>query len=517
MPKSQSITASYHSFILVFVVIKLLLNLLVGDNYGFHRDEMLYLTMGDHLAWGYMEVPPFIALLSKISLLLFGPTSVAGLRVFTAIASALMVWFTGLLVTEFGGKRFAISLACLSLIFSPGMAASSYLFQPVVFDQLWWLIAAWLLVKYANKQQAPYLYWLGVVVGVGLLTKYTMAFFTGALLLGLLLTPSRKWLWRKETGIAVLLAIIIFLPNILWQYHHHWPLLTHMQKLKVEQLNYVKPTDFVAAQFMLHATTVLVWLAGLLFLLFHKSMRRYRFVGLAYLFVFTFLLVMNGKAYYLLAAYPMLLAAGGCAWAFIIKNATARLISTILLIVPNLLLVPVLMPVLTIHQVQQFFKYTTRHLLALNFAITWEDQKKHPITQDYADMLGWEELVAKVSATYHKLSPEQQKRTVIFTDNYGEAGAIHVYRHQYNLPDVVCLNSSFALWAPANLEADYIIYVSDDDDVSDLKPVVASYKRTGGVENMLAREQGTGIYLVQHPSKVLGGIYQQHLKEALGE
>jgi hypothetical protein len=164
-------------------------------------------------------------------------------------------------------------------------------------------------------------------------------------------------------------------------------------------------------------------------------------------------------------------------------------------------------------QALAFFDYYRQHLPFMDFAVTWEDRKKHRTTQDYADMLGWDEMARKTATIYHQLTPTQQQHTVIFADNYGEAGALHVFRHQYQLPEVVSLNSSFALWAPEKLNADYIIYVSDDNDVSDLQPVVQSYKRMATIENPLAREYGTGIFLVVHPKPILETIYQQHRRE----
>jgi uncharacterized membrane protein len=509
--QSQSVQP-LKAFVLLFVAVKILLVVSIGGHYGFHRDELLHLTLGDHLDWGYMEVPPLIALLAKISTTVFG-SSVMAARVFPAIASLLIIWFTGLLTIELGGKRFAITLACLCIIFSPGLAASGYLFQPVVFDQLWWLLAAYLCVKYINSEHSKYLYLLGLVIGLGLLTKYTLAFFTGALLLALVLTPQRRLLWRKETAIAAAIAMVLFLPNLWWQYTHHWPVITHMTKLKQEQLIYIKPADFILPQLMLHGTAVVVWIVGLLLLLIHPKFAKYRFTGLAYLLVFAFLLKMNGKAYYLLAAYPMLFAAGGAGIEYWLKNAILRMITAILLIAPNLLLLPVVLPVLPINQALSFFDYYRKHLPFMNFAITWEDHKLHRTTQDYADMLGWHEMAQKTAAVYHQLTPAQQQRTVIFADNYGEAGALHIYRNRYQLPEVICLNSSFALWAPGKLNADYIIYVSDDNDVSDLQPVVQSYKQTGMIENPLAREHGTGIFLVTHPKSALEKVYQQHRRE----
>ncbi|QJD94996.1 glycosyltransferase family 39 protein [Mucilaginibacter robiniae] len=506
--------AYYNSkiILLLLVALKLFLNFLAAPHYGFHRDELLHLALGDHLGWGYMEVPPVVGWLARITTAVFGSSLVAA-RVFPAIASALMLWFTGLLTIELGGGRFAVLLAGLCMLFSPGMVASCYLFQPVVFDQLWWLLATWALVKYVNTNQVNYLYGLGLIVGIGLLTKYTMAFFAGALLVGFVLTPQRKLLTVKPIIITILIASVIFLPNIIWQYEHHWPVVAHMDKLQRYQLDYVKPSDFILQQLLLHGLFGLVWIIGLGFLLFSKKLRPYQFAGLAYLLVFAFLLFKHGKAYYLLAGYPMLFAAGGCGIAWLVHNYTWRIVLAAVCLIPNLLLLPLVLPILPIRQTLSLFRYNHQHLPLLDFTITWEDQKPHALTQDYADMYGWDEMAAKVSATYHSLTPEQQRHTLVYADTYGEAGALHQYRHQYHLPDVICMNSSFALWAPESLKADYIIYVSDDNDISDLNSLVESYRRVGIIDNPLAREKGVGIFLIAHPKPALTPLYQKNLRK----
>src|ERR1035437_2660120 len=110
--------STYSSYILVFVFIKVSLNLLAIAHFGFHRDEFLHLVLADHLDWGYKEEPPFIALLAKVTISVFG-NSVFAARIFPTICSGLIIWFTGLITVELGGKKFAIALACLALIFSP--------------------------------------------------------------------------------------------------------------------------------------------------------------------------------------------------------------------------------------------------------------------------------------------------------------------------------------------------------------------------------------------------------------
>jgi len=505
--------SSYSKFILIFVAIKVAFNLLAISHFGFHRDEFLHLVLADHLDWGYKEVPPFIAVLARITLSVFG-NSVFAARIFSTIASGLIVWLTGRITVELGGKRFAITLACLSLIFSPAFAASGYLFQPVVFDQLWWVVTVWLFAKYLNTSDVRYLYWLGAAVGLGMLTKYSMAFFTFSLIIGILISKERKLLFNRHVLIAALIAVLIFLPNIIWQFVHHLPVITHMKELRETQLDYVKPMDFALQQLLVNGPALFVWLTGFFFLLFSFKLRRFRYFAIAYVLIFLFLLEMNGKNYYLFGAYPMLFAAGGFAFEKIINrsNYVLRVAAVVLFVLPNFLILPIVLPVLSLKTTLSFFKYTQQHLPVLNFITTWEDLKQHPTTQDYADMLGWEEMAQKAAQTYHSLTPEQQKHAQIFADNYGEAGALHHFRKKYNIPDVVSLNSSFALWAPDSLKAKYIIYVDDDDNVeARLAPLIDSYQKTGEVLNPLAREKGTRVYLLIQSSDKLNNIYKAEL------
>ncbi len=519
MPQ-RNVKSAYTNFILLFVLFRIVLNAFALPHYGFQRDEMLHLALGDHLAWGFKEVPPFIAWIGAASTWLFG-TSVAAARIFTTLFAGLIVLFTGLTVVEFGGRRFAITVACLSLTFAPAFLASDYLLQPVIFDQFWWLLSGYLLVRYFNTRLVKYLYFLGVAIGLGLLTKYTMAFYTLALVVGILLTKHRKVLWSKGVFIAAGIAILIFLPNIIWQLTHHLPLVTHMRKLRSSMLDYIKPSDFLVQQLLVNGSAILVWLPGLLWLLFSYKLRTYRFLGWAYLATLGLFLLLNGKIYYLFGAYPVLFAAGGFGIERFLKvrGMVFRVVVCLILIVPNFLLFPLVLPVVPIKTALPLFKFAGEKM-GFGFALTWEDHKMHPLTQDYADMFGWDELTEKVAKAYHSLTPEQQKQTIIDADNYGEAAAIHHYGKLYNLPEVVCLDSSFSLWAPENIDAKYIIYAGRDFTNGEklIKAnCIGSYKKLGEIENPLAREHGTIILLFEDVKPAIQDRYRKELLKTRNE
>jgi len=506
----------YTGLILSFVAIKVGLNLLAMAHFGFQRDELLYLVLGDHLDWGYKEVPPFIALLAKISTTFLGK-SLFATRVFSTIFSGLIVWFTGQLVVEFGGGKFAIALACLAVILSPAFAASGYLFEPVVFDQLWWLMIAWSLVRYIKTSSVKYLYYIGLITGIGMLTKYTIIFFDAALITGLLCSKHRRILWNRHILGSVFIALLIFLPNMIWEFAHHLPFLTQMKELRSLQLVYTTPSNFIVQQLLVNGISVMLCLAGLAFLLFSQKLHQYRFLGFAYLFIFLFLMVMSGKNYYILGAYPMLFAAGGlCLETWTQKKwYMMRALSFAALTVPNLLIFPLVLPVFSLNRTIDIFSFAYKKLPFFAFEAKWDDQKIHPISQNYGDMFGWDELTEKVAGVFNSLPSEQREHTQIYADNYGEASSLHWYGKQYHLPEVVCLNSSFSLWAPSSLNAEYIIYVDEKggDNVRKLIPSIESYHKVDEIENPLAIEKGTAIFFISHPRPTFFDNYQKELAQ----
>lgn len=520
MPQ-RNVKSAYTNFILLFVLFRIVLNVFALPHYGFQRDELLHLALGDHLSWGFKEVPPFIAWISAASTWLFG-TSVAAARVFTTLCAALIILFTGLITVEFGGRRLAITVACLSLTFAPAFLASDYLLQPVIFDQFWWLLSGYLLVKYFNTRHNKYLDFLGAAIGLGLLTKYTMAFYTLALIVGIGLTKQRKMLLSKGVWAAVAIAVLVFLPNIIWQLTHHLPLFTHMRKLRSSMLDYNKPSDFLIQQLMVNGSAIFVWVPGLLWLLFSYKLRNYRFLAWAYLGALGLFLLLNGKNYYLFGAYPVLFAAGGYGIERFLKvRGTAfRAVFCAVLIAPNFLLFPLVLPVIPLKTALPLFKFAGEKM-GFGFALKWEDHKVHPLTQDYADMLGWDELTEKVAKAYYSLTPQQRAQTIIFANNYGEAAAIHHYGKLYNLPDAISLDSSFALWAPDNISCKYVIYVDDKDGgntrgLLDDKRIGAA-KKMGEIDNPLAREVGTAIFILSDLKPGLNDGYRKELLQTRNE
>ena len=502
------------SFILHFTFLKLVLHFAANSNFGFHRDEFLYMALGEHLDWGYQEVPPFIAGVSWLSTNVFGDSVFAAL-VISTLFGALIVFLTGLTVLALNGKRLAIAIACMAVIISPAFLASGYLLQPVVFDQFFWVLTAYLLVRYIRTHQDQYLYCLGVAAGLGMLNKYSMAFYLLALFIALVLTPQRKVLLNKAWLGAAGIALLIFLPNLLWQISRDFPVLRHMNELKETQLNFINPVDFVLQQLLVHASASIIWITGCLYLFFSRPLRQFRFLGIAYLVVIVLLIALQGKSYYSFGAYPVLFAVGGIAVSRILSRLqdSIKYAAISLILLPSLIFIPIAIPLLPFGATLKFFEFMSSEL-KLTFPLKWEDQQLHATSQDYADMLGWEELSIEVSKTYRLIPENERPLTTIFANNYGQAGALDHYRTKYSFPATVCLSSSYALWAPEKIVTQHLIYI-DDEYPDDLKPAFKKVRKISEIQNPYAREKGTAVYLLSYPTESILPIYQQHRLEAL--
>lgn len=501
-------------FILFFTVLKIILHFTANSNFGYHRDELLYKALGEHLDWGYKEVPPFIAGVSWLSTNIFGD-SVFAARIISTLCGAMIVYLTGLSVLALGGKRFAIGVACLAVIVSPAFLASGYLLQPVVFDQFFWVLAAYLLIRYVRTRQNRFLYFFGVAAGFGMLNKYSIAFYLLSLLIGLLLTPQRKILLEKRWLTSIGIAFLIFLPNLIWQVSHDLPVIKHMSELRETQLNFIDPIDFILQQLLVHATASIVWIAGLVYVFSSRSLKPFKFLGLAYLAVIILLILLKGKSYYSFGAYPVLFAFGGMAISRLLfkMREGLRYASVAFILIPSVIVIPIAIPILPFQTTLKFFRFTADKL-HLNFPLKWEDQRMHATTQDYADMLGWEELAIGASKSFDLIPEHERASSTLFASNYGQAGALDYYREKYNLPSAVCLNSSYALWSPDSIRTKHFVYI-DDEYPDDLKPMFKKMVKIAEVQNPYAREKGTAVYLFSYPIRNLNPIYRAHRTEEL--
>jgi hypothetical protein len=307
------------------------------------------------------------------------------------------------------------------------------------------------------------------------------------------------------------LGLLIALPNILWQYAHNYPIIGHMIELQQTQLVNVDIGTFILAQFLMNLPVVIVWLPGIIFLLFSKGAKQYRIIGFIFILTIGILLLLKGKPYYTLGIYPVLFAAGGYAIEKYLsgKLTFLRYVIIFLMVISSIPMIPFSLPVLEMDKMAKYSENSKRY--GFEEALRWEDGVIHELPQDYADMTGWIELTEIVAETYHNLSQEEKERCYIYTRNYGEAGAINYYGEQYDLPEPLSLNASYQLWAPDELPKDVIIiHVGDDDKLPSYFNNIA---HVGHITNQFSRESGLPVYLCKEPTDVLYSTWDEEIQE----
>src|ERR1700728_419502 len=436
--------------------------------YGIFRDEMYYLICGRHLAFGYVDQPPMVALQARLTEILFGYDHMWSLRLFSALAGAVKVFLTGALVWAMGGSRRAAALAMLGVTVAGVYLGIDSFLSMNSFEPVFWMTCALALMRIARAKTLPdpervvRNWWivLGVSAGLGLENKANEVFFLVAALIALLLTPQRRILASRWFGVAMALIVALALPNLLWQIHNHWPTLEWLVNVsKSDKDVKLPPLQFLAGQMMmLTPWTIPLWLSGVVWLLVSGKARAFRFLGALYPVFLAMMLLMHAKDYYLAPVYPIYFAAGAMRWLPVDRQGMVRsaLVSAyaLLLAVGFVLTVPFSIPVLS---PQKFVAWSkTMHF-------TPKDSENHDATilpQFYADRFGWQEMVEKVGRIYNSLPPRERAVTGIYTGNYGEASAINVFGAKYGLPVAVSGHQSYWLWGPHGYTSQEMIIIN---------------------------------------------------------
>ena len=495
------------TFALIKLAIHIVANILTQHfGYGIFRDELYYFICGRHLAWGYVDQAPMVALQARVGEMLFGLQSQAAFRIFSALAGSVKIILTGMLAWSLGGKRPAQVLAMIAVLFTPVYLGIDGFLSMNSFEPVFWmgcLLTVLWLARGANPR-----WWIlfGILGGLGLLNKPSMAFFLIALLAGLLLTPQRRLLASPWVLAAIALLLLIPSPYLLWQYHHHWPTLEWLNNVKHSHKNVVlSPLPFLGAQVMMLAPAcVFLLLPGLIWLFAAKAARNFRWIGITY---FLFLAVMiheHAKDYYLAPIYPMLFAAGALAWQrmFSASRKTAWLLPawSAFLVITGFIILPLGLPVLPPYT---WIRYSTAlHLKSGNT----ETAETGPLPQFYADRFGWKQMVAQVAQIYNSLSPEDRARTAIFGSNYGEAGAIDIYGPQYGLPQAISGHQNYFFWGPRDNTGQVMIVI--DSNYEHLSHLFQSVEIVGHTNNPLAMPyENRPIYLCRGLKQPLSALW----------
>lgn len=480
--------------VLLLGALKLAVHLATSGAYGYFRDELYFLDCARHLQWGYVDDAPGIAVLSKVALLLGG--SLPAVRLLPALAGAATVALAALVARELGGGRFAQAFAALCVLAAPVLLAMDSILCVGAFEPLFWMGCCLLAIRIARTGDSRLWLWFGVVAGLGLEMKYTMLLVLACLALAMVLSPLRRELRKPQLWYGAALALLIFLPALLWQVGNHVPLLVDMENIRRTGKNVVVgPVEFVGQQIgFLDPLLLPVWLGGLVWLVLKRHLR---FLGAFYVLMLAAMILLHGKNYYLAAIYPLLFAAGAVAfegglerWSWSRGRLWPATAVSALVGATFLVFAPALLPFFPPRQLLAYQRF-----LGLKPA-KLEVKQESLLDQRLSDQFGWQEMVLEVARIYRSLPPEERARTGIYATNYGEAGAIDQFGPALGLPPAICAHQACSFWGPPSPEPDALICLGCDRE--GLEKFCASVVQVGEHHDPwgMAEEEGP-IYLAR--------------------
>lgn len=468
--------------LLGLALVKLVVQISMAGRYGFHRDELYYIAAGRHLGFGYVDYPPITAVIARISTMVFGH-SLVGLRVWPALAGSAVVVLAGLIARELGGGRFAQILAGLLVVCSPFFLGTNSLLQTVSFDQLTWAVCLYLIARILARGGSPRRWLgLGVAFGIGLETKYTILLLGLGLVVGLLATAQRRSLGTPWPWLAGLVAATLLAPNLAWQVAHGWPTIEFLGKHNAAMAAENPPTRFLYEQiFLIGFAAAPLWVRGLVELL-HRP--QFRTLGIAAVVVLAGLLLQRAKSYYAGPIYPLLFAAGAVTFErFTKRPATSwwrRWLGVrsvpVALVLSAIVVLPFSLPVLPMR---------TMANLGLG-----------DLRTDYAEMIGWPQLVEQVDAAFDTLPTADRATGRVLASNYGEAGAVDWFGPTLGLPSAISGHDTYWFWRPRQQPAGPLVTLGYQEP--QLRTLCGTLTQVGTVSNPIDianEEQGGPIFI----------------------
>jgi hypothetical protein len=477
-----------------FIILKFLLQYsLIGSEYDLQRDEYLHLDQAHHLAWGYLSVPPFTSWVSYVIYLL--GNGVFWIKFFPALFGALTIFVVWKAIEELNGNLFALILGATCVLFSALLRLNT-LYQPNSFDVLSWTIFYFILIKFIKSENTKWLFIGAVFFAIGFLNKYNIAFLLIGLFPALILSKHRKVFVQPKFYLAIIIAFLIILPNLLWQYNNKFPVIHHLKELADTQLVNVDRLAFLKSQLLFFIGSCFVILSALYALLFYKPFKPYSFFFFSIVFTLTAFIYFKAKDYYAIGIYPVYISFGSVFLSDVLKDGWKRYLQPVAIAIPLILFIPIYniaFPNKTPEYIAQHSKTCKKYGM-----LRWEDGKDHLLPQDFADMLGWKELAMKVDSICATL-PNLDK-TLILCDNYGQAGAINYYTTNKKIV-ASSFHADYINWLRYdNKITDVVLVKESDDEDKDRKeetPLFDSVYLAGKRINQYAREDTISIYVLK--------------------
>jgi len=402
-----------------------LIHMLTNGRYGFHRDELQFLCDARHLDWGFVSYPPMTPFIERVSLSLFG-LSLIGLRMFSVIGQAIVIVVSGLAARDLGGGRLAQITTALAVALSPLPIFEATEFQYTSFAFLWWALIGWFTIRLLKTENPRWWLAIGVAIGLALMTKYAVVFYIAGILVGMALSPARRFFASKWFWAGVSVALLIFLPNLIWLVRHDFISYRFLQHIHARDVGEGRAKGYLLYQFLVCANlfSAPVWVIGLYAFL---RDRRYRMIAFMYLVPLLVFWIDKGRFYYVAEAYPVLIAMGAATcetWLAHIPTWAQRTVEAIFfagLLTCGAYFFAGWVPFASSGPLRAF---ALRH------------------SEDLREEIGWDELVQNVATVRNSLPPEQQASLGIIVGNYGEQGAIEILGPAAQLPPPISMTNS---------------------------------------------------------------------------
>lgn len=487
------------AIVVTLIAARALLPLVLLDpSWEYHRDELLYFAMGDHVAWR-MQFPPLIAVLAKLSTLVFGD-SVWAARVPAALGGAAITATVLWLLHRLGAGLRAMLLAWLGLALAPVFLRSSLLFQPVVFDQLWATLAVAALMLAAVEDRPRWWLLVGAALGFGLLTKMSSLMYGAAVLAIALLHPRlRRQLATPWPWAAAAIALLLGLPTLLGQMHYAWPFLQQLDALKAGQFAHTSFVGTLLEQPLLLTPAALL-VASSVFA-GHRLRPAVVVAGGFATGLLALVLWQGGKAYYAAPAYPLLIGLG----AMVVEESRRRWAVPAVaaaVIAIGAPLVPMGVPML---EPAAMAAYAAR----LGVGTTTNRGVELALPQDYADMLGWRAKAEAVARAYEALGEVERSKVVIVGANYGQAGALARYSPRFGYPYPISAAGDFHAWGPGDRSGEVLLMLAEPDARADLERLYGRVDEVAALTDprTVPEERDVRIFVAREPCASLAEVW----------
>jgi len=490
------------AILIATVVCAEILTQLLFRQYGYLRDELYYIAIGDGWNFTNLDMPPLSPLYLRLFTSVLGH-SVGVVHFASSLCSACTMALGCLITREFGGKIYALLLTGVFLLLSGFKIFGSIFTYDSAGNFL--SVAALYFVVRALKEDNPR-FWIpaGLLLGTGILNKLTVLFLGFGIALSLLLVSQRslfrsRWIW-----IAGACAMPFAIPFLVWQTEHGWYFLDFAAQYTGEASyrasfpaffwNQVLPNNFLLFP---------VWFAGLLLLLFSPRWKIYRLFGICYVILYLLFFVLHTPFYFLMPLYAVLISAGST-WIEqrLVKPGRAPATVTIgraaiplVYIAGSLPLLPLAFPILP---VEQLVTYVAK--LGVNAGIKTNNSTEGVLPQHFADRFGWDDMVREIAAVYHRRAPGETGGVGILTGNWGEAGAVHIHRAKYGLPEPISTEGWF-YFHTLQTHTFRPAYVSIGVSLNRLKEAFSTVAMDGVFRNpyCMPYEDGLPVYFCSDP------------------